>query len=174
MATLAGRPTSSYRLRASAPAAHSHWRGEEPWHERPGVAQFIYLSMLVHAIAILLFGAPPGGSREGRAMWGSLDVRLVAPAAPIEVPAPMASLQPAALPRLEREYRPSRPFVTPQVVVPSKMERIAPPQVKLDKLLPAPKIEVVPLPAPARPIVVPAPIPPIAPNLPSAERTRTA
>ena len=42
-----------------------------------GVAQFIYLSILLHAIAILLFGAPPGGSREGRAMWSSIDVRLV-------------------------------------------------------------------------------------------------
>ena len=50
----------------------------EPWPERPGVAQFLYLSALLHAIAILLFGAPPGGSPEGRAIWGSIDAQLVA------------------------------------------------------------------------------------------------
>ena len=184
MATLAGRPTSTYRPRAIAPAAQSYWRREEQWHERPAVAQFIYLSMLLHAIAILLFGAPPGGSREGRAMWGSLDVRLVAPAAPIEIPAPMASIAPVPFTKLEREFRPARPIVTPQVVVPTKTDRIAPPQLKLDKMLPAPKIEVAPppapkieaappiaVPAPAPPIAVPAPIAPIVPRLPTVERT---
>jgi hypothetical protein len=200
MATLAGRPSSTYRLRASAPAAQSHWRSDEQWHERPGVAQFIYLSMLVHAIAILLFGAPTGGSREGRAMWGSLDVQLVAPAAPVVIPAPMGSLAPLPLPKLEREFRPPRTIVTPQVVVPQTMERIAPPKLKLEKMipvpkmdaapLPAPKIEVAPLPAPkiealplpvpkvevvpmpaAPPIAIPAPIAPIAPRLPTVERT---
>jgi len=170
MATLAGRATSTYRLPASIPAAQRHWPREQEWHERPGVAQFIYLSMLLHAIAILLFGAPPGGSREGRAMWGSLDVRLVAPAAPVDIPAPIAAIPAAPMPKLEREFRP-RNIVTPQVVMPSKIERIAPPQLKLDKLLPAPKIEVIPLPAPAPPIAVPAPISPIVPRLPSVERT---
>jgi hypothetical protein len=170
MATLAGRATSNYRLRALAPAAQSHWRRDEQWHERPGVAQFVYLSMLLHATAILLFGAPPGGSREGRAMWGSLNVQLVAPAGPIEVPTPMASIAPMPLPKLEREFRPARPFVTPQVVVPSKLERIAPPQLKLDRMLPTPRIEVVPLPAPPA-IAVPAPIAPIVPRLPTVERT---
>ena len=182
MATLAGRPTSTYRLRFTAPAALSHWRRDEQWHERPAVAQFIYLSLLLHAIAILLFGAPPGGSPEGRAMWGSLDVRLVAPAAPIAIPAPMAPIEPAPLLKVERAFRPARPFVTPQVVVPPRIERVAPPKLKLDPLLPTPKIEAVPLPAPppkieavpppvaAPPIVVPAPIAPIVPNLPNVER----
>jgi hypothetical protein len=183
MATLAGLPTSSYRLPPRAPRAPNQWRENEQWHERPAVAQFIYLSMLLHAIAILLFGAPPGGSREGRAMWGSLDVRIVAPAAPIAVPAPVPSLEPLAMPKLEREFRPERKFVTPQVVVPSTVQRISPPQMKLDRMLDAPKIEVAPAPAPAPapppaakvapapPIVVPAPVSPIVPQLPTVERT---
>ena len=185
MATLAGRPTSAYRPRSRVPAATNHWQHEQQWHERPGVAQFIYLSMLLHAMAILLFGAPPGGSPEGRAMWNSIDVRLVAPAAPIAIPAPMAPLEAAALPKLEREFRPARPIVTPQVVVPAPMQRINPPQMKLEKMLNAPKIDVAPAPvpppvvsppkveapAPAPPVVVPAPISPIVPRLPTVERT---
>jgi hypothetical protein len=46
---------------------------------RTPLAQFILLSMLLHAMAILLFGAPSGGSREGRAMWGGLDVVIRGP-----------------------------------------------------------------------------------------------
>ena len=46
---------------------------------RSPLAQFILLSMLLHALAIMLFGAPSGGSREGRAMWGSLDVVIRSP-----------------------------------------------------------------------------------------------
>jgi len=42
----------------------------------PPVSHFVFLSMLLHALAIILFGAPSGGSREGRAMWGSLQVVL--------------------------------------------------------------------------------------------------
>jgi hypothetical protein len=185
MATLAGLPTSAYRPRSRAPAAPDHWRHEQQWHERPAVAQFIYLSLLLHAIAILLFGAPPGGSRDGRAMWSSMNVRIVAPAAPIDVPAPMPAIEPGALPKLEREFRPARPIVTPQVVVPAPMQRINPPQMKLEKMLSAPKVDFAPAPvpppavsppkveapAPAAPIVVPAPISPIVPRLPTVERT---
>ena len=43
---------------------------------RPTLVQFVVLSMCLHALVILLFGAPSGGSREGRAMWGSLEVDL--------------------------------------------------------------------------------------------------
>jgi hypothetical protein len=35
--------------------------------------------MLLHAFLILLFGSPAGGSREGRAMWGSLEVTIRGP-----------------------------------------------------------------------------------------------
>lgn len=182
MATLAGRPTSSYRLPAPAPAGPQRWRREEEWHERPGVAQFIYLSLLLHAIAILLFGAPAGGSREGRAMWGSLDVVLRAPAPDLVLPPAMEPLAaPRPLPKLERELRippPAAPKPAQQrtapliepIIVPPRMERIAPPPLKLDKALPTPKIEVIPLPADAPPIVVPAPAQPIVPDLPRVER----
>jgi hypothetical protein len=170
MATLAGRPTSAYRLRDPAPGAPSRLKHGEQWLERPGVAQFLYLSALLHAIAILLFGAPPGGSRDGRAMWGSLNVQLVAPAGPIEVPAPMAPIVAFPLPKLERELQPPRDIVTPQVAVPSRMEGIAPPQLNVDKMLPEPKIQVVPIPN-APPIAVPAPFQPIVPQVPRVERT---
>lgn len=43
---------------------------------RPPLVQFVVLSLLLHALFIALFGAPAGGSPEGRAMWGSLDVVL--------------------------------------------------------------------------------------------------
>ena len=184
MATLAGVPTSAYRPRSRAPAATNHWRQEQQWHERPAVAQFIYLSLLLHGIAILLFGAPPGGSRDGRAMWSSMDVRIVAPAAPIEIPKPMPAIEPGVSQKLEREFRPARPIVTPQVVVPTPMQRINPPQMKLEKMLSAPKIDIAPAPVPppvisppkveapaAAPIVVPAPLSPIVPRLPTVERT---
>src|SRR4249920_2065397 len=104
MATLAGRPTSTYRPRTPR-AAPQHLHLGEQWPERPGVAQFLYLSALLHAIAILLFGAPPGGSAEGRAMWGSLDVKLVAPAGPIAIPERMEPLVPQPLAKVEREFR---------------------------------------------------------------------
>jgi hypothetical protein len=174
MATLAGRPTSSYRQRAPARGAPQLWRPEQQWPERPGVAQFLYLSLLLHGIAILLFGAPPGGSRDGRAMWGSLNVVIQAPAKPIALPERMEPIAAAPLLKIERSVTP-RPIVTPQVVVPSKMERIAPPQMKIEKMLPAPKIDVVPVPVPVPvrppPVAVPAPISPIVPDLPRVERT---
>jgi excinuclease UvrABC ATPase subunit len=44
--------------------------------EKPPLWEFVLLSMLVHAMAITLFGAPSGGSSEGRAMWGALQVVL--------------------------------------------------------------------------------------------------
>jgi hypothetical protein len=47
--------------------------------ERPDFSQFIFLSMLLHALFIVLFGAPSGGSREGRAMWGTIEAKLVGP-----------------------------------------------------------------------------------------------
>ena len=61
----------------------AHWRtGRRPPGPTIGpfvrtpLAKFILLSMLLHALMIMLFGAPSGGSREGRAMWGALSVTL--------------------------------------------------------------------------------------------------
>ncbi len=179
MATLAGRPSSSYRLPASTRAGAQRWRHEEQWHERPAVAQFIYLSMLLHAIAILIFGAPPGGSREGRAMWGALNVVLQGPAREIPaivpklerelkmpVPAPAPQPTPAAPTPINRK---SAPIEVPRII-PPMMERLVPPPLKLDRALPTPKIEVIAVPAPP-PVAIPAPLQPIVPDLPRVERT---
>src|SRR6266436_5591490 len=68
---LAGKPISAYRYRTPPPA----W--EPRTITKPPLAQFVLLSMLLHALFISLFGAPSGGSREGRALWGALDVVLV-------------------------------------------------------------------------------------------------
>jgi hypothetical protein len=170
MATLAGRASSSYRLPSPVRAGSRRSHLEEPWPERPGVAQFLYLSALLYAIAILLFGAPPGGSPEGRAIWGGLNAQLVAPAAPIAIPERMEPLVAAPLQKLERDFRPPRPIVTPQVVVPEKIQPITPPQMKVERMLPSPRIEVVPVPN-APPVAVPAQVQPIAPELPRVERT---
>src|SRR5689334_8329508 len=42
----------------------------------PPLWQFVLLSILFHALLIALFGAPSGGSSEGRSMWGSMQVEL--------------------------------------------------------------------------------------------------
>ncbi|MBC8022964.1 MAG: hypothetical protein H7Y14_07585, partial [Burkholderiales bacterium] len=102
MATLAGSPTSSYRLPARAPAGAQRWRRNEQWPERPALVQFVYLSLLLHAVAILLFGAPPGGSREGRAMWGSLNVVLQGPRREAVLP---RIEDPVPVPRLDRQLK---------------------------------------------------------------------
>jgi hypothetical protein len=75
------RPLSRYRppphrsLRPLPP----RWAEHEEAMRRSPLAQFILLSMLLHALTILLFGAPSGGSSEGRAMWGSLQVVIRGP-----------------------------------------------------------------------------------------------
>jgi hypothetical protein len=71
--TLAGRPISSYQPRTRQPVP---WAPRERAIERPPLWEFVFLSLLLHAIAIALFGAPSGGNREGRAMWGALQVVL--------------------------------------------------------------------------------------------------
>lgn len=45
----------------------------------PSLTQFVVLSLLLHALFILLFGSPTGGSSQGRAIWGSLDVTIRGP-----------------------------------------------------------------------------------------------
>ena len=42
----------------------------------PPLWQFVLFSMLLHTLLIALFGAPSGGSSEGRSMWGSMQVEL--------------------------------------------------------------------------------------------------
>src|SRR4051812_35531985 len=72
------KPISRYQPRArEAPPLPPAWRAPAMWdrhHDDSALWRFVFLSMLLHLLGILLFGAPSGGSREGRAMWGSLDV----------------------------------------------------------------------------------------------------
>jgi hypothetical protein len=46
---------------------------------RPSLAQFVLLSVLLHAFFILLFGSPAGGSRQGQALFGALQVTIRGP-----------------------------------------------------------------------------------------------
>ena len=149
------------------------------------LAQFVLLSMLLHALAITLFGAPAGGSREGRAMWGSLEVTLLGP--PREAPVvPRIERETSATPAPGRtapvppkpapeEPRPE-PVPLPDAAAPPTVEPLAFPPL-LDRLAPGerpldlPELKV-PLPAevpkaapPAPPAVIPAPLEPIAPRV---------
>jgi len=163
--TLAGKPVSHYRPR----------RREFAWAplmrrlpEKPPLFEWVLLSMLIHALAIVLFGAPAGGSSEGRAMWGSLQVVLMgskpeaspqlkldrgtieglkAPAAMPEHPAPpvRAPAQPAkpslrAAPRIEQAAPPVESPPPPQAA--PKVEPIAIPPVLERIIVPERQFEV--------------------------------
>jgi hypothetical protein len=74
------RPLSRYR---APPTARNLPPIPEQWlpvgyafREPPPLWQFVFLSLLLHAMFIALFGAPSGGSADGRAMWGSMKVEL--------------------------------------------------------------------------------------------------
>src|SRR5258706_8409569 len=101
---LAGKPISAYRYR-TPPLA---WQSRAI--TKPPLAQFVLLSMLLHALLISLFGAPSGGSREGRALWVALDVVLVGnePAAgpALNLVSPLATKRP----RIRRN--PFKPKIT--------------------------------------------------------------
>ncbi|HEX3097507.1 MAG TPA: hypothetical protein VHQ02_07295, partial [Usitatibacter sp.] len=96
----AGRFTPAFRGRAA--------------RERPPLWEFVVLSMLLHALAIALFGAPSGGSREGRAMWGSLQVVLQG-AAPEVVPGLTIERRLEGLRTRPSRERPERRTRTPPV-----------------------------------------------------------
>ncbi|MEO5677763.1 MAG: hypothetical protein ABIQ84_09450 [Usitatibacter sp.] len=157
--------------------------------ERTPLAQFVILSMLLHLMFILVFGAPTGGSRDGRAMWGAFRVALQsparepAPALPVEeklvAPAPVVPvrrpredgvpvtpLAPGVAKEIERtavpESRPE-PFAFPplldRIVTPERTLEMAPP-------LQLPKAsEAAPAPPPpevrAPPVEAAAPPPPV-------------
>jgi len=150
---------------------------------RPSLAQFVFLSMLLHALFILMFGSPVGGSREGRAMWGSLDVTIHGPltntgVGPRQDPVAGMSLPGSQL--LERRAS-QRPEAAPPAPVPRPEAQSPPPDLDAAKvadvpvatplpqdvvvtpataeLVPAPRVEAVKVPAPLLP--VPAPVPAI-------------
>ena len=68
---------ASRRLEARLPTPPTYRRGGRK--RGPSLTQFVVLSLLLHALFILLFGSPTGGSPQGRAMWGSLDVTIRGP-----------------------------------------------------------------------------------------------
>ncbi len=101
---------------------------------KPSLAQFVLLSMALHALAILLFGSPAGGSPEGQAMWGSLDVTIRGPL--LEG----ASL-PASRESRERPVAPApRPVPTPAPPPPAPPPPAPPPQVALPPDVPTPAL----------------------------------
>jgi hypothetical protein len=74
------RALSRYRAPVTSrhlPPIPPQWLPRGPvFRAPPPLWQFVALSMVLHALFIALFGAPTGGSREGRAMWGSMQVEL--------------------------------------------------------------------------------------------------
>src|SRR5258706_16207589 len=177
---LAGKPISAYRYR-TPPLA---WQSRAI--TKPPLAQFVLLSMLLHALLISLFGAPSGGSREGRALWGALDVVLVGnePAAgpTLKLDSRLGTERPrirrklyeeksAAPPKAEKRVEPVAPIPEPPRAAPKPAEEPFTMPPLLDRLMkPDRRLELPPalkVPAPtkeqsAKPPapVVPAPTPP--------------
>jgi len=132
--SLAGKPVSAYRLRSREVA----WRPLYGRIEKPPLWQFVVLSMLLHVLAIFLFGAPTGGSPGGRAIWGTLDVVILGaspPAAPL-LKLDRTPVAPAPAPRLAeprpRPFRP-QPVPVPPASPPADVERVVVPPL-LDRL----------------------------------------
>ena len=138
--TVAGYPPRATKRRP--PPAPPAWQPRASFDGRPPMGQFIVLSILLHMLAIMLFGAPRGGSREGHALFGSLDVVIAD-----------SWREPYARPRLEREV-PAEPRAVPlpSIVPPPPVPDIAPSPAA------APKAAAVPPP----PATAPAPLPPVA------------
>lgn len=162
------RPLSRYR-----PPPHRSLRPLPPrWVEREDamarspLAQFIVLSMLLHAMAILLFGAPSGGSREGRAMWGSLDVVIRGPLREekAEVPAPRAPTKPATQPKAVAipEKRHVIPDASKEAAVGNPVSPPTPPLLTLppEAVPERPPAFEVPPPSPSQPTPAPSTEPP--------------
>lgn len=195
--TLAGKPVSHYRPRRREIAWDSII-GRFP--EKPPLFEWVLLSMLIHALAIVLFGAPAGGASEGRSMWGSFDVVLTgrapdasprlkldrgtleapaALAAPIAIPAPAPRVEAAkpslrAAPRIEPA---APPVEAPPPEAAPKVEPIVIPPVLERLIVPERPFEVPPaftVPPPTE-IQAPAPVPaPVAPAPPPAAPPRQA
>lgn len=146
---------ASRRLEPRLPAPPAH-RAARRADDRPSLAQFVVLSLLLHAFFILLFGSPSGGSADGRAAWGRLDVTIRGP------------LLDAGVGR-ETVARPAPPLPGTELLEKRERRREAakkaaePPPVQPD--LEAPKIAEVP---------VPAPIAPAAPATPATADLMTA
>ena len=136
--------------------------------------------MLLHTLAILMFGAPSGGSREGRALWGTLQA-VLAPPPLARIEAPIPASPEAASPVIPdapkgatiRDPIPQSP--EPPFSFPPLLDRLPAPDIKLEALPPLrvpPPTEVqappaAPIPAP---LLQPLPSVPESTPLPSFER----
>jgi hypothetical protein len=179
MSLIANRPVSQYRapLRSRDLPLPPRWTPREKAIAQARLKQFIVLSMLVHAFAILMFGAPGSGHREGRAMWGSLNVVLKsyrAAVAPRVEPAPQApaTVTPqAASPAPVAPPPPSQSRSPEPVDFPPMMDQLAPSEVKVPPstdFKPA-EIQVLPVPTVPEPLLQPLPAMQDRPNLPALE-----
>jgi hypothetical protein len=78
------------------------------WQPGPPLWHYVLVSLLLHIAAVLLFGAPSGGSREGRALWAALRVSLIPPP-PAPLPIKSLEVEPEllapALPAAPREAK---------------------------------------------------------------------
>jgi hypothetical protein len=121
-----------------------------PRHDpsRPSLTQFVALSIALHAFFILLFGSPTGGSREGHALWGGLQVTIRGPL-----------MDPGI--GLKLDTRPALALPGTQILEKRERREAPPPPPAKAVLRPAPDLEsqrVSNLPAPdLLPAVVPTP-----------------
>lgn len=132
--SIAGKPVSAYRLRSR----EITWRPLYGRIEKPPLWQFVVLSVLLHVLAIFLFGAPTGGSPGGRAIWGTLDVVILGaspPAAPL-LKLDRTPVAPAPAPHISeprpRPFKP-QPVPVPPASPPAEVERVVVPPL-LDRL----------------------------------------
>jgi hypothetical protein len=145
------------------PPLPPEWIPFEIAFEHPKLWRWVVLSVLLHVFAVLLFGAPSGGSREGRAMWGSLRVILQRrPEAPPPAPAPRSEPTPEAPP--EPVAREARPEAAPIESFPPLLDRLPGleplPQITPLVIPPPTDVQVVPVPPPApKPAAAPEPAP---------------
>lgn len=147
------------------PPLTPEWIPFEIAFEHTHLWRWVILSLLLHVFAILLFGAPSGGSREGRAMWGSLQVMLqrrVEPPAPAQPKPPEAQPEAPKGPAAREAEAPSPmidsfPPLLDRLPVPEPLPEIAPPLV----VPPPTEVQVVPVPPPPpKPAAAPEPPPP--------------
>lgn len=132
------------------------------WQPGPPLWHYVLASLLLHIAAVLLFGAPSGGSREGRALWGALRVSLIPPppapqpitpievepelVAPVLPAAPREAKRRAAKPKQAVKVKPSPvlrplphldpPAAPAELPVPALLDRLTKPEPK--NVLPPP------------------------------------
>ena len=134
------------------PPLAPEWIPFEIAFEQTHLWRWVILSVLLHILAVFLFGAPSGGSREGRAMWGSLQVMLQrkVEAPPPPPPAPSEPTPEAPPAPLARKARPE----------PAPVDSFPPLLDRLPALEPLPSIAPLVIPPPTEVQVVPVPPPP--------------